>query len=177
MSTLKHSLKGGKGFSLLEVVVSLGITSFCLITLLALLPLGIASNQASLSQTAATSIAAAIASDLRVSYENGGESPRFKFKVPDRRGSQMDESNPMVLFFWDDGLSVGSIGDDAKLLARYRANVWLIPSSEEVGAMTARIFITWPAQADPSANKMPERFSGSLELITAFIHEKNDENL
>jgi len=31
----------------------------------------------------------------------------------------------------------------------------------------AWIFITWPALADPMANKFPTNFSGSYEIVTA----------
>jgi len=61
MKTQRHTLSG---FSLIEVVIALGIASFCLITVFALLPIGINTNQNAFEQTAAAGIATAIAADL-----------------------------------------------------------------------------------------------------------------
>jgi len=52
------------GFSLIEVTIALGIAAFCLITVFALLPLGINTNQNAFEQTSAAGIASAIAADL-----------------------------------------------------------------------------------------------------------------
>jgi prepilin-type N-terminal cleavage/methylation domain-containing protein len=61
MKTQRHT---PSGFSLIEVVIALGIASFCLITVFALLPIGINTNQNAFEQTAAAGIATAIAADL-----------------------------------------------------------------------------------------------------------------
>src|SRR5947209_11174693 len=52
-------------FSLLEVSLDLGLGSICLLAIVALLPMGISSNQTSINQTTATGIATAIVADLR----------------------------------------------------------------------------------------------------------------
>jgi uncharacterized protein (TIGR02598 family) len=49
------------------VTLALGVCSFCLVAILGLLPIGLATNQAAIEQTAANGILSAVAADLRAS--------------------------------------------------------------------------------------------------------------
>jgi uncharacterized protein (TIGR02598 family) len=53
-----------RAFSLVEVVIALGIVSFAMLTLVALLPLGLKSEQASSNETSAINLMHAIVTDL-----------------------------------------------------------------------------------------------------------------
>ncbi|MDR0534466.1 MAG: Verru_Chthon cassette protein B [Verrucomicrobiales bacterium] len=54
------------GFSLVEVVLALGILVFCLVALLGLLPMGIQSFRSAMSMTVESQIAQSLSSDLQL---------------------------------------------------------------------------------------------------------------
>ncbi len=54
----------GDAFSLVEVTLALGLTSFCLVAIFGLLPVGLNNNKNSIQQTAASAIISAVVSDL-----------------------------------------------------------------------------------------------------------------
>src|SRR6187551_60791 len=54
-----------RAFSLIEVVLALGVAAFSLIAVFALLPVGVQTNRNAISQTATTEILASVIADLR----------------------------------------------------------------------------------------------------------------
>lgn len=73
MKRFSLSFPGGgsvHAFTLIEVVIALGITTFCIITLLALLPVGVNTAVKSRGETRASYLAEQIISDLRSSPFN-----------------------------------------------------------------------------------------------------------
>lgn len=162
------------GFSLIEVVLALGVVSFCLITLMGLLPVAIASNQASIQQTAAANIASMLVADLRqTSVANGiiQNSPRFGIPIP-ARGSATH-----TVFFAEDGSMTGvvdgSVTAGSTPTPRYRAAmVFTAPSSSARIGTLVRLIITWPALADPTGGTYPSGFdpnSSSKRKATGFF--------
>src|ERR1700674_3846005 len=65
------------GFSLVEVTLALGVAAFCLIALFGLLPLGVQTNQSSISQTAAASVLSSVVADLRATPKTSLTSPQY----------------------------------------------------------------------------------------------------
>ncbi len=57
------------GFSLVEVTLAIGVVSFCLLTLLALIPTGLKSVQSSTQESNAINIGVGVFSDLKASAE------------------------------------------------------------------------------------------------------------
>lgn len=55
----------GPGFSLVEVVIALGVISFALVAIIGLLPIGLASNRGTIQETRANHLAEEIFSTLR----------------------------------------------------------------------------------------------------------------
>jgi type II secretory pathway pseudopilin PulG len=179
-----------RAFSLVEVTLALGVMAFCLVALLGLLPVGMNSNRAALEQTAAASIASAVAVDLRQTplYVNGSanyalthpKSPRFQIPVPPPTSAQ---ANPAIIhtsFFTEDGTVAGASGgnyvdQDAvpSQNPRYRVTSTFYPPinasnpSSQRTATLVRILVTWPALADPTAASTPVNFSGSFETMIA----------
>src|SRR2546421_11803854 len=78
-------------FSLVEVTLALGIAAFCLIPVFGLMPVGVQTNRNATSQTAATNIIAAVASDLRATPTTRTKSRQF--------GIQFGASTPPSLYF------------------------------------------------------------------------------
>src|SRR5436190_21311438 len=52
-------------FSLVEITLALGVAAFCLLAVFGLVPVGVQTNRNATSQTAATSVIAAVVADLR----------------------------------------------------------------------------------------------------------------
>lgn len=63
---LRGCLCGSCAFSLVEVVLSLGITSFALLAIVALLPIGLQSTKDSLEETGAVNVLNAVIADRQV---------------------------------------------------------------------------------------------------------------
>lgn len=73
-----------RGFSLIEVVMALGVVSYALLLILALVPHGVKTNQASALETRASCILSLLEADLRNSHPlvNGGKSKIFGLQLP-----------------------------------------------------------------------------------------------
>jgi uncharacterized protein (TIGR02598 family) len=144
------------GFSLIEVTLALGVVSFCLVPLFALLPLGMNTSQNASQQAAATEVATAISADLQASPIIGGTSSRFGIPV---------QSGSSTLFIAQDG-SVVTGSRTAGLSSKYRATLTISPDASDTTLLKVWIFVTWPALADPSSATPPKNFSGSYETAT-----------
>lgn len=158
-----------KGFSLVEVTLALGIAAFCLLAILALLPVGLNSNQASLEQTAAAGLARGIISDLRATPKTtpptDQSSPMYQLTIP------AGGTGRSTIFLNRDTTTKGAAVDsdaDADKDPHYRATVYFsAPSVGQKTATTVRVLITWPGMADKTASADPRNFAGSYEITTA----------
>jgi type II secretory pathway pseudopilin PulG len=173
-------------FSLVEVTLALGVMAFCLVALLGLLPVGMNSNRAALEQTAAASVANAVAVDLRQTplavtgsanpSLSHRKSPRFQIPVPlPATSAPTPTPSPVTMFFTEDGTAAGAVGADADPTTnpRYRVSSTFYPPVSPSSlfnqhpATLVKIQVTWPALADPSAAATPTNFSGSFETMIA----------
>ncbi|XHR26829.1 MAG: prepilin-type N-terminal cleavage/methylation domain-containing protein [Chthoniobacteraceae bacterium] len=73
-----------RGFSLIEVVIALGVVSYALLLIVALVPHGVKTNKASALETRATCILSLLEADLRNSHPlvNEGKSKYFGLQLP-----------------------------------------------------------------------------------------------
>ena len=167
-------------FSLVEVTLALGVMAFCLVALLGLLPVGMNSNRDALEQTAAASIASAVAVDLRQTplavtgsanfSLSHRKSPRLQIALPLPASSAPAPASLVTLFFTEDGTVSGSVGADADPTQnpRYRVSTTFYPPvTPQRAATLVSILVTWPALADPAAAATPANFSGSFETMIA----------
>jgi uncharacterized protein (TIGR02598 family) len=133
-------------FSLVELTLALGIAAFCLLTIVALVPIAVLANRNATSQTAATNIMAAVIADMRAAETTGSPSQQYGITL----------GTPKTLYF--DGA-----GQAATLLSpnsRYRISI-TFPLSPS-GLSYADINTTWPAAATPA------NATGSAEMFAAF---------
>jgi uncharacterized protein (TIGR02598 family) len=152
--------KGPAGFSLVEVTLALGLIVFCLLTLMALLPVGVKSNQESIQQTAAANFAAAIAADLK-NTEPGMVSALFGLTRPAAAATAVSSQ---TLYLDENGTRSGTVGaSTAPSGARYRVLVEATPpgTAASVQAVMLRIRLVWPAPAKEAD------ITGVLEVMTA----------
>jgi uncharacterized protein (TIGR02598 family) len=158
--------KQSAGFSLVEVALALGITAFCLTSILGLLPAGLTINQTSAEQTASANIARTIISDFRTAVSGSlTTSPLYQFDL------SSSSTTPQTLYFSTDGSPSGSVGSGATTtgtIARYRAAVaFSTPSYNANRTTCVRLVVSWPAMADQTANSWPTYAAGKYEVVTA----------
>jgi uncharacterized protein (TIGR02598 family) len=136
-------------FSLVEVTLALGIAAVCLLAVFGLLPTAMQSNQNANADAAASSIAAAIVSDLRATPPTQANSAQYSINFgTDKR-----------LYFAADGTSTTALS----ATSQYQVNVTFPPNSSGGNAAKfAVVKITWPAPAT-SANA-----AGSAQVFAAF---------
>jgi uncharacterized protein (TIGR02598 family) len=136
-------------FSLVEVTLALGVAGFCLIAVFGLLPIGVQTNQRSLSQTAATAILSSVVADMRATPKT----------LPTSAQYQIQFGFTKTLYF--DG--AGQFTTLPATNSRYQLNV-TFPSNGGLiyGATYADLKVTWPATAT-AANA-----TGSSEIFAAF---------
>src|SRR5437870_12207432 len=129
------------GFSLVEVTLALGVAGFCLLAVFALLPMGVQTNQASFSQTAATTILSDVSADLRVASQSNATSvtsPMYGIIVP---ASGSTNTTAQTLYFGGQGgfstsLQTGTTNSRYRLAVTFPA-----PSSNAPYATCANIKI------------------------------------
>ena len=135
-------------FSLVELVLALGVTAFCLFAVFGLMPVGMQTNRNAASQTAATNIIAVIVADLRTTPAAATTSPQFAITF----------GTDTRLYFDASGQASTSLTPDS----RYQLNItW---NSASTGLNYAVLRVTWPAQIDP-ATTTP---GGSVQIFAAF---------
>ncbi len=100
-----RSIRTQAAFSLVEVVLALGIAAFCLLAVIGMLPIAVKSQQASVQQTAANSITSGIIADLRAAFRKPGKnnSSHFNIELKKLPPGQAAKYTPPALYFSLDG--------------------------------------------------------------------------
>jgi uncharacterized protein (TIGR02598 family) len=172
---MKFSARTGRrGFTLVEVVLALGVVSFCLVTLMGLLATGLLSNKTAIEKSAAVNIAGAAVADIRATplssqtYTSGQvlTSPRFGFLVP----APSTGTGMQTVYVADDGTPVTAVNANlTSSSAIYRVSV-MGPARPSLAnqrlASPIYVLVTWPAQADPTAASLPSHYAGSFQTVT-----------
>lgn len=139
-------------FSLIEVVLALGIISFALVGIMGLFPVAMKSAQESQRETRATFIAQQVFGDL------GSDTGPQRYIVSDSpTGSNATRiavnltavatNPPYVIYFDDSGIPIGSVADPA---AAFIANIGVIPNTPVAGLAKIEATIQTPASAASS---------------------------
>jgi len=146
------------GFSLIEVTIALGITAFCLTTLMGLIPAGIRSNRSAHEKHTAAEVAGLLISDL-LSAPNGVQQSVDGLKIPDAGNSNNTTVQQVYYSEMADAngnhFSSSRTGD-----SRYLLSITMSPpDANQMYATNVYIRISWPA----AASGIPE---GALEVYT-----------
>jgi uncharacterized protein (TIGR02598 family) len=161
---MNHRFRDWPAFSLVEVVLALGVAAFSLITLFALLPVGVQTNRNAISQTAATNIMAAVVSDLRATPKSVTTSAQFAVNIPANAAAPADPppcSGTQTLYFDGQGQAAAAMGTDS----RYRLVITFVKNPAGATAVTyAKLKVSWPAAVDPCTTTP----SGTAEMFAAF---------
>jgi uncharacterized protein (TIGR02598 family) len=177
---MKTFKSGSSGFSLVEVALAMGVAAFCLVSLLGMLTVGLTSSQVSSNETRATHLMSQVADDLQVAQvlNNGAAptktSPFYGFTLPANGSSSTMTSSPQTLYLTADGTATSQINSTMGPGAVFRVTVgFSAPAATNAVSQgsSARIQVTWPAQADPAPNSWPSKYVGSVE--TVLVLDKN----
>lgn len=142
-----------RGFSLVEVILALGIATFALVILLALLPMGANRNRETTEESLTSNLLGAIVADVRNSPTN---QPSALFGItPHPRTVTASRTN----IYW---LSADGLPMTSSLSAHYRLEVQMIPTNNALSVPSAWFRISWPAQA------AREKALGDMETFQAF---------
>ena len=146
---MRHPLRKAAGFSLVEIVIALGVAAFALVAIMGMLPMGLKTQQASIQQTTANEIMAAILNDLRADVVlPPGQASKEQDSGFGLHGRWQNVATPATLYFTNEGNQTGSVNQTGTG-AVFRAKIqYLFPPSATT--TVANVIITWPAQVDPT---------------------------
>ncbi len=164
-SALKQPSSEATAFSLIELTLALGIAAFCLITLFALIPVALKTQQTSIQQTTANTVASQIVADLSAALRLP---PGLQSKQFNLHGHWAALQTPDLLYFAKDGTFVpGSTNQrpppsTAVFLA---AVTYLRPPTETTSL--ADITVGWPARGIPvNLDGQPDFSKGAGKIET-----------
>jgi len=138
-------------FSLIEVVLALGVLAFAILSILALLPLGLQNNRDSYEESVGANIIGSMVADWRSLATNGSNGVSPVFGLP-RFRQGMSLSNTLGI---SDGGQVTNLA-----VARYRVSYRIVqPATNSFAPYYVNFIVSWPA---PATNAV-----SSIESIAA----------
>ena len=151
-----------KAFSLVEVVLALGIVVFAGFALIGLLGVGLQTSHDSKEQLQAATIAEFLCSTRRAAPTNDLSPLQPNFPLPALNTAANNLKTPTFLT-WD-GLANTSSSRPARfgLLYQITPMVPTVPAGNTTGTSTVYLCLYWPPSATPGAN------SSHFELTTTF---------
>ncbi len=166
---------------MIEVVLALGIISFALLSVVALLPIGIKSNKISAEETQGANLLTLLEEDLRSTYPqaNSGNSQFFNLKLPYAVSNGRTVFNTTIAantlgtgytIGMNDSGAVSSIS--ATLRPRYQVSV-IYTRLSTVGGLApveARLIVNWPAVSTTDMTRLTSltNVAGYVETYVAF---------
>jgi uncharacterized protein (TIGR02598 family) len=126
-------------FSLIEVVMAMGVATFCLLTLVALIPTGLKSDRESLGESQAVNILSAIVSERRALPV---DSDGIVYDLPKLKGI----TEPTGSFFGIDSAGVSTKTELSQ--ATYKLTYTIIPpATSSRDPYLIHLRLSWPANA------------------------------
>jgi len=137
-----------RGFSLVEVVLSLGIVIFCSMTLIALIPVGLNANKLSREQIIALNLCRSIESDLKATPSTATTDPLYGISMPAAGAT----TTSTLYDTYASGTGI-SFSTTSKPTSQYRFTVTLTgaPTTSPNDPVNVKIQATWPATVTPAA--------------------------
>ncbi len=186
ISYSSKSFRNCNAFSLIEVALALAIASFTFTSVLALLPLGVKTNQISAEESRAVCILSTLEADLRNTHplQRGGKSAIFGLLLP----YEADETSGNYAYNSliqspTTSLSLGStttgidegeraVTLDASSRPPFQVSViyTVIPAKGSLNSLQARLVVNWIAtpENDISAVTDLTKVRGFVETVVSF---------
>jgi uncharacterized protein (TIGR02598 family) len=161
---MKQPLSKAAAFSLVEVTLALGVAAFCLLTVFAMLPVALKTQQASMQQTTANHVMSEILADLRADARlPPGQVSKEGDSGFGLHGHWAQVYAPDTLYFTNEAFMTGSVNVTSPPAdAAFRAKItYLFPPNASTSI--AKVIVSWPAQVD-LATVVP---AGSVETFIA----------
>lgn len=169
-----------RAFSLVEVSLALSIIALAMVTLFALLPMALRSNQISTQESRAAFLLTMIEMDMRNSTTlgNQSESPLYGIsslhlpyssKVSLRQvdiNPALDTSSTYTYFLNENEECGQSLTDVPRPTYRLTIRYTNVPPPSSLTPALARLTLTWPANVDPDEN--PQRVQGRVDTVVSF---------
>jgi uncharacterized protein (TIGR02598 family) len=151
-------------FSLVEVAVALGIAVSCLVTVLALIPIGLKTGQDSIEETEAAFLMTSLVADLKFTREltPGGsvntKTGLYEMKLPWQRSNANSLPIPAVAendketYFYD--FQSGKLTDELNMGSRFLVDVIYVRvgDAKALEPILAQVNIYWPPAAAASSS-------------------------
>jgi uncharacterized protein (TIGR02598 family) len=153
------------GFSLTELVLSLGIASFCLLTIVGAFPIGLQNVQQSNRQDEMVNLESKVIQDIASTPQTAStsNSPLFGLCVPPSGGTPNIDIPQSVYI---DGCGVPTSGPQDPT-SIYRVSVGFGPPASGLkSATTVRVMITFPALGDTTAG-WPTNYATIVQTMAA----------
>jgi type II secretory pathway component PulJ len=162
---MKYRSRACSAFSLVEIVIALGVAAFCLIAVMGMLPIGLKTQQASVNQTKANAVMSQAINFLRADVRlPPGQAKKAEGDWTNLNGHWQGVAVPDTLFFTIDGKENGygqGSAPPAPADAVFRATItYLFPPTATTSI--AKITVSWPAaQSDLT------KVAGSIDMFAA----------
>lgn len=137
-------------FSLVEVVIAISVFAFCLLILIALIPVGLTGNKTSRDRTIVADLCSSIESDLRTTPIGSYASPLYNIKFPTPAAAVSVSSTNVLYDSYNVASPTATFGTTLTASSQYSFTVVLTSSPTESNPnapVIANILATWPAQA------------------------------
>jgi len=164
--------RSGVGFSLVEIVLALGVAAFALIAVMGILPVGIKIQQASVNQTKANAVISQIIDDLRADVRlPPGQASKAQGQWSNLHGHWAAVAKPDTLYFTNDVNQTGTVNQSpAPADAVFAATIkYLAPPT--VTTSIAKITVAWPAASvtvNPNTQEVDlSKIAGSIDMFAA----------
>ena len=143
----RHFRRRECAFSLVEVVLALGVVVFCLLILIALIPLGLNANRLSREQIIAFDFCGNIESDLRATNATNSTSPLYQISIP---GAGASLTNTLYDTYAGTA-ATNMFGTAPVTTSQYRFTITLTgpTTSHPNDPVLANILASWPPQINP----------------------------
>ena len=158
---MKHAVRHDAAFSMVEIVLALGVAAFALIAVMGMLPVGLKIQQASVNQTKANAVMSQCVDFLRADVRlPPGQAKKAEGGWENLNGHWQSSAVPDTLFFTNDGKQI-QYGGTAPPDAVFRATItYLFPPTATTSI--AKIMVSWPA-AQTDLTKV----AGSIDMFAA----------
>lgn len=176
MTGCHFAMKRKTAFSLVEVALALGIAAFAILSIAALVPEGLKTNQISVEETRATNLLTLLESDLLHSSTVAGKSQVFGLTAPyvpsGNLSMPLKFNAPSVNTLYTTGLKDDETVAAASQGLPFQASVIYtnVPGVGSTGPIEARLIVNWPCRSGSNADDLTDlgKVSGFVESTITF---------
>jgi uncharacterized protein (TIGR02598 family) len=147
-------------FSLVEIVVAIGIAAFCLVAMLGLIPTGMKSVKSATEQTAAVAVLQEVVTDLRSTPSGSNTTSKLGIDLPLAGVLGSSRGGNSTFYMSESGVRYSN---NTSLDARY--GVSLAMTNRSTFITSAQVTVWWPSTVS-AANAQ-----GAVETITTILRQ------